>query len=1181
MTRVTKSISSGDGNHEHQEAGDMESASELALMAASVVNVRKAEEPPAPAPSEPAPAPQEPELPEDDADFVGLADVLEGIETVSLMSPVVYLVEDVPEDGDTDTVNLLIKGPMDKSTREVIQLSVGKAIADADPSFPKRIRWVDDESGCSATSLVPLFDMALTSRESLAKIQMMEPIEKKGTFNCFGNMDFIAKRLMGMFPEHKTYVEVFCGHGETIWHKEPSEKEVMNDLDKDIVFLHRQSRILTEDDMKDFDWVGTEKTFKSLATMTEEDAAKKGNAFRVYREWYLRRFSKSGRQRPAFRNDGKGGLIDFARRLKLAKRLKEVTVENMDFRDVIKKYDAPDTLFLLDPPYPSRTKGMDGYYKLDCPDCQDIADALKDIKGKFVVVIEGEGKQLHPLRKVSTEERFRWPHPFARAFANLPKYTMASIFYNFKKVSTRKAYSGPKGERGSHDAVLQLHFRGASVHGDFRVKFGDVFEGWTLNMQKPGRVQPVDTVAQARKVASGLSLLGNASIKPLRDGRVMAEPKDSGPAEWVDYDGKVFEPGEAGASTENEGVLIAVARPTVELGRQEEAFREYFLSLDRWLLGVLMLRRIAGDGKSGEPYWIATMGKTWLPSVLKTATVKAGVMPPDGASWMPETLERETPKEWRFWELSGADAKAARDALVKSGWFTEQNVRMVDGEFHRLVTKFYPTPVDPDKPEVVTEKIELDPWRDFVNSLPAQKAEFKPLVKFTPMKASPETTFTKMDEVEASFANEARLKAGIAVEPAFKGATVVLEKDASGEVLAFFADKAFDGAAFIGALTAAAESLPDGSIVVGELVIGDKPAVKCSDALYMDGESLVTQGYDARSARLGKMLGTRGKGALHPTPQRVAHNVPALRAAVEWASAVPGADGVVLKCMDAPYTVAGKSSEVARINLVRQLRTVVLAVEKSSESLNVLTCGIGPLVNGSDAKAYQSAMEHNGNTFIIVGKSEPTKIDAQVGQVVRVIPSGMRFVDSENGKAVTCAQMTVEERVKMRPNTVEETKAMMLASERTEKRMTVSILKSDEELRFVLGVVLEPNDGEDGAPDSPDAHKDIYSFVDVRDAAWLYLSEHHQIGLMHQKELATADYQVCESYLAPVDFELGGQKILKGSWMLGARILNDAVWQKVKAGKLNAWSIDGRAIRTPEPAADDKTAETDTGDAVA
>jgi hypothetical protein len=931
MTRVTKSVSSGDGNHEHQEAGDMESASELALMAASVVNVRKAEDPPAPVPSEPAPAPQEPELP-----MVHLDEVAEAVdsETTSLLSPAVYLVGELPTDGaTTGTIDLYVAGDFDGDTMSAIRFAIGKMLALKDPALAKRVRWLDGSNGFPDGPHVALFDLDL--------------------------------------------------------------------------------------------------------------------------------------------------------------------------------------------------------------------------------------KACSPLSVV---------HP--------------------KSDVTKAAGDLPKGERGSHDAVLQLHFRGASVHGDFRVKFGDVFEGWTLNMQKPGKVQPVDTVARARKVASGLSLLGNASLNPLRDGRVMAEPKDSGPAEWVDYDGKVFEPGEAGASTESEGVLIAVARPTVELGRQEEAFREYFLSLDRWLLGVLMLRRIAGDGKSGEPYWVAMMGKTWLPSVLKSATVKAGVMPPDGASWMPETLERETPKEWRFWELNGADAKAARDALVKAGWFTEQNVRMVDGEFHRLVTKFYPTPTDPEKPEVVTEKIELDPWRDFVNSLPAQKAEFKPLVKFTPMKPSPETTFTKMDEVETSFANEARLKAGIAVEPAFKGATVVLEKDSDGEVMAFFADKTTNGPiteTFKGVITAAAESLPDGSIVVGELVIGDKPAVKCSDALYMDGESLVAQGYDARSARLGKMLGTRGKGALHPTPQRVAHNVPALRAAVEWASAVPGADGVVLKCMDAPYTVAGKSSEVARLNLVRQLRTVVLAVEKSSENLNVLTCGIGPLVNGADAKAYQSAMEHNGNTFIIVGKSEPTKIDAQVGQVVRVIPSGMRFVDSENGKAVTCAQMTVEERVKMRPNTVEEVRQMIPAEavrasdrmETTKNMVSVSIIKADEELRFVLGVVLEPNDGEDGAPDSPDAHKDIYSFVDVRDAAWLYLSEHHQIGLMHQKELATADYQVCESYLAPVDFELGGQKILKGSWMLGARILNDAVWQKVKAGKLNAWSIDGRAIRTPEPAEDDKTVETDTGDAVA
>jgi len=59
-------------------------------------------------------------------------------------------------------------------------------------------------------------------------------------------------------------------------------------------------------------------------------------------------------------------------------------VENMDFADVITKYDSPTTYFYVDPPY--HTVGEGSYYSnhdFGRQDHERLANSLKNIKGKF------------------------------------------------------------------------------------------------------------------------------------------------------------------------------------------------------------------------------------------------------------------------------------------------------------------------------------------------------------------------------------------------------------------------------------------------------------------------------------------------------------------------------------------------------------------------------------------------------------------------------------------------------------------------------------------------------------------------------------------------------------------------------------------------------------------------------
>lgn len=109
--------------------------------------------------------------------------------------------------------------------------------------------------------------------------------------------------------------------------------------------------------------------------------------------------------------------------------------------------------------------------------------------------------------------------------------------------------------------------------------------------------------------------------------------------------------------------------------------------------------------------------------------------------------------------------------------------------------------------------------------------------------------------------------------------------------------------------------------------------------------------------------------------------------------------------------------------------------------------------------------------------------------------------------------------------------------------------------RYVLGIVLEP--------ETVDSQSDIYSEEEIRKTAHKFMQDFKNIGYMH-KSIINDKVKIVETYLSPVDFEMNGQPVKKGTWLLGVKIMDDGLWQEVKTGKLTAFSMGGSAIRKPE-----------------
>jgi DNA adenine methylase len=73
--------------------------------------------------------------------------------------------------------------------------------------------------------------------------------------------------------------------------------------------------------------------------------------------------------------------------VKYAAAWKDVVIENLDFRDAIKRYDSERTVFYLDPPYVDRAEEYYGT-PFTVNDLRDMATMLTEIRGRFLLKLD-------------------------------------------------------------------------------------------------------------------------------------------------------------------------------------------------------------------------------------------------------------------------------------------------------------------------------------------------------------------------------------------------------------------------------------------------------------------------------------------------------------------------------------------------------------------------------------------------------------------------------------------------------------------------------------------------------------------------------------------------------------------------------------------------------------------------
>lgn len=209
----------------------------------------------------------------------------------------------------------------------------------------------------------------------------------------------LAKSILPLFPDHRCYVEPFCGGAALLFMRDaPARVEVINDANGELVNLYRVVKTHLQEFIAQLHWsLSSRQMFKWLQMTNTEPLT---DIQRAARWFYLQRHAFGGKVvGQTFGVSASSPGVNLGRVEEALSdafvRLSGVTIEHLHWSECVRRYDRPYTLFFCDPPY-WQTAG----YGIDFGWSEYVAlvEQLATIKGRAIMTINDHPDIVELLR---------------------------------------------------------------------------------------------------------------------------------------------------------------------------------------------------------------------------------------------------------------------------------------------------------------------------------------------------------------------------------------------------------------------------------------------------------------------------------------------------------------------------------------------------------------------------------------------------------------------------------------------------------------------------------------------------------------------------------------------------------------------------------------------------------------
>lgn len=196
-----------------------------------------------------------------------------------------------------------------------------------------------------------------------------------------GGKQKLLKHLLPLIKPHTCYVEVFGGSFALGIAKQPSQVEVVNDINGDLVSFYRCCKYHLDALTDELDLVlNSRRDFEDYCAqpgLTEIQRAAR---------WFLRNKLSFAGHGDNFAISRAHSLTSRAQRVlairSLNRRLDRTTIESRSWEYIIETYDHEETLFFFDPPYPEPGGALYGGW--DEVTVERFCAAIRKLRGQWI-----------------------------------------------------------------------------------------------------------------------------------------------------------------------------------------------------------------------------------------------------------------------------------------------------------------------------------------------------------------------------------------------------------------------------------------------------------------------------------------------------------------------------------------------------------------------------------------------------------------------------------------------------------------------------------------------------------------------------------------------------------------------------------------------------------------------------